>query len=529
MLGVFRILLPIFASLAEPSFAAPPGLAGAVARRAQGDLRGALALAEAAAVAHPGESAGWALVGDLRYSAGDRAGARDAYEAALAAAPGDGRIAGLIDTLRSRPGMPLTARTATSRGEAAYVRALTAFNAGQIGPATELAAGVVAAAPEHHDAWALLGRCRLARGDRTGATDAFAQSLALRPDQPEVIALREESLLPPGDAGAAMAGLTPSAASSRTTTGTSTAPVLPGPVRTGESSLPVPPPSIRYPGRAAPSDPEWPLPESPGAGVQGPLSRGERVTGRGRTWSIALGAGVAGAGLGALCDDADEQFERSVQLARLAGSSASVEADRGGPRAPIGLELRRTGRPGAGLRWLLELTPSSEDRWRFDQESPATGFRTIRTERRRTGLFGASAGGWFEHEVAPRWRVGGSAALGGIRAWFDQIVEREDWWVSAGPPDRSREVVEWTGWGWQFDFAVEAARELAGPLTAWMGAGWRIARVPRMSATVIRPSLDATGAWRDIPRSVTLSETGGMPTALDFSAVRASLGLRLAL
>ncbi len=534
---------------ATTAFAAvPPALEQARARRDAGDLRGALAIAEAVAAAHPADAGAWALAGDLRYAAGDRNGARAAYEAARAAGLPDARIDGLVTMLRARPGAPLAghgagAAGADTRNEAAYVRALTAFNAGQHARATELAAGVVAAAPGHHEAWALLGRCRLARGDRAGAREAFGRSLALSADQPEVAALQEELHLPEAVApvpAASSGDHAPTGAAAGATAFADPAraersaapPVLPGPVRTGEQAFASPPPATPVLRERHRPDAEWPLPESPDrSGAQGPLGRapGGRRAGSGRAWSFGVGAGVAGHGLAILRDRADESYEDEMRSVRASGGTASVESGRGGPRAPLGLEVRMALRPGAGLLAGLELAPSTEDVWRLDEQLPFSGLRGVRTERRRTGWFGMLAGGWLERAIAPGWRAGGSVAAGGLYAWLDQITESELWWSAAGPPDRLKGAIAWGGWGFQADLAGELSRELTGPLSAWIGAGWRFAWVPRMSAQVPYRYLDGNGVWHESVETRTVREPDRTATRFDFSAFRAALGVRVAL
>lgn len=508
---------------------APPSAERAAARRAAGDLRGALGVAEAAAAANPGDGAAWTLAGDYRYALGDRAGALEAYQAAAASGHGGGRVAGLLATLSARPASPLGLRGSAAplpgaSGEATYLAALSAFNAGRVVPATELAAALIAAAPRHWEGWTLLGRCREARGDAAGAREAWHRSLSLHPGQPDVVGwLGPVAAPPPADDVTPGRGI--AAASVLPVAGRSAAPpVLPGPVRTGEQAMAAPPPSLRYPAPMPRADAEWPLPESPDrAGVQGPLSAGGGARGGAAGLRFEAGFGVSGPGLGLRRDRISEAYEHGARMVRAAGGTATVESSLAAARATLHLAADVPWRDGWSVTGRIEYAPEAEDWWRADNRFGGAGPRSVSTERRATSLFSVLAGVRRIWTTGGRWEFSSRGALGAVRAWMTVREEDELWWSAAGPPTGSSASYTFGGWGPSGEAVVEASVAFHPLLRAFVEAGGRLAWVPSLSTDW---TFDADGDGVSETRRVTERESDGTPVRYDFSAFRAAIGIR---
>jgi apolipoprotein N-acyltransferase len=119
---------------------------------------------------------------------GEFVAAESAYRESLSLAP-SAQVYGFLGRLHLRMTDPPSAARVLREGSSRfpddlnlrYLLARASWFAGDLDRAASLAEQILADRPDHSEAWILLGRVRLARGDDAGASDAFAKALEREP------------------------------------------------------------------------------------------------------------------------------------------------------------------------------------------------------------------------------------------------------------------------------------------------------------------------------------------------------------
>ncbi len=161
----------------------------AVAARRAGRADEAMKAEQAVIAIDPTDAAAHNGVGLLLASAGRFAEARAAFERAVALDPSAVSYWTNLGNARVSGGDPAAAEAAYREGlrldsaspDAANGLALVLVSTGRAAMAVPLLEGVLAAAPEFHEAWLNLGRARQATGDGAGAAEAYRRVLAGAP------------------------------------------------------------------------------------------------------------------------------------------------------------------------------------------------------------------------------------------------------------------------------------------------------------------------------------------------------------
>jgi len=151
---------------------------------AAGDHAAAATRAGNALAADPKMWQAWQVLGNAQYAQGDKEGALVSYKRALEINPGNTQLAGFVSQLESQKKAVTPAPAAP--GDLEYQESVTLYGAGNYPGALEKAGAAIRANSGHWQAWQMVGNCRYAMGDKTGAIEAYRYSLKLNPSNDQL-------------------------------------------------------------------------------------------------------------------------------------------------------------------------------------------------------------------------------------------------------------------------------------------------------------------------------------------------------